>query len=290
VVAILCALGAALFYATASVLQQRTAAAESSEHSMRIGLLTRLLRQPLWLVGIGADVGGFVLQFVALEQGTLVLVQPLLVLGLLFALPLGARINGRRLRRADWVGALAVCAGLAVFQAVADPAPGHDFIRSQTWLFLITAAGGLGVVLAGLGQRVTGRNRALLLSAGAGTVYGMAAALTKTVGRMLSLDVVRTFAHWQPYALAVVGVGGMLIAQSAFQAGALDVSLPTMTVVDPVVSILIGALAFGEHIAGSAPAVAVEVGSLAVMVAGVYGLARSPAMKSDGAGLLPPPT
>ncbi len=41
----------------------------------------------------------------------------------------------------------------------------------------------------------------------------------------------------------------MVIGQSAFQAGSLDASLPTMSVVDPIVSIVIGALAFGESIA-----------------------------------------
>ncbi len=272
--AVLCALGAALLYATASVLQQRSAAAAPAEQSLRIGLLTRLLRNPVWLLGIGADVAGFVLQFVALSTGTLVLVQPLLVVGLLFALPIGARINGTRMARGDWLAALAVCAGLAVFQWIADPSSGHDFIRPATWLFLITAAGGLGVLLTAAGSRTQGRTRAVLLSAGAGTVYGMAAGLTKTVGHLLSLDVARTFAHWEPYALAVVGLAGMLIAQSAFQAGALDVSLPTMTVIDPVVSILIGSLAFGERISAGAPAVALEVISLVVMVGGVYGLAR----------------
>ena len=55
--------------------------------------------------------------------------------------------------------------------------------------------------------------------------------------------------HWQPYALLMAGIGGMVIGQSAFQAGSLDASLPTMSVVDPIVSIVIGALAFGESIA-----------------------------------------
>jgi drug/metabolite transporter (DMT)-like permease len=272
VVAVLCALGAALLYATASVLQQRTAAAEPAETAMRIGLLTRLLRKPVWLIGIGADILGFVLQFVALSFGPLVLVQPLLVVGLLFALPIGAKVNGTRMGPRHWLSALAVCAGLAVFQSVAAPTAGRDVIDPATWVFLTIAAGGLAAGLVVLGLRAEGRARAVLLSAAAGTIYGFAAGLIKSVGHQLSLDVPRTFVHWQPYGLAVVGIAGMLVAQSAFQAGALDVSLPTMTAIDPVISILIGALAFDEHIAVNGPAVAAEVVSLLVMVAGVYGL------------------
>jgi hypothetical protein len=101
--------------------------------------------------------------------------------------------------------------------------------------------------------------------------------------------VLRTFTYWEPYALVVAGIGGMLMAQSAFQAGALDVSLPTMTVVDPVVSILIGSLAFGERIAGSAPAIAAEIASLTVMVVGVYGLAGSRAERLAVAPTAHPP-
>ena len=289
VLAVLCALGAALLYATASVLQQSTAAAAPAEVSMRIGLLTRLVRNPVWLLGITADVLGFGLQFVALASGTLVLVQPLLVVGLLFALPIGARINGTRMGRREWLAAVAVCTGLAVFQSVADPSAGREAIAPATVWPLLLATVGLAAVLAGLGVQARGPAKAILLSAGAGTVYGAAAGLTKAVGHLLSVGVLRTFLHWEPYTLAVVGVAGMLLAQSAFQAGSLDVSLPTMTAIDPIVSILIGSFAFDERIASSTPAVAAEVLSLVLMVAGVYGLARSRVVGEDTAPEVCPP-
>lgn len=88
--------------------------------------------------------------------------------------------------------------------------------------------------------------------------------------------------HWQPWVLAVAGVVGMLVIQSAFQTGALDASLPTMTVVDPLVSIAIGALAFGESIATGVLASLVEVTALAVMAAGVFVLARTEAGLAAG--------
>lgn len=277
--AITCALLAALMYAVASVLQHREASAVPAEHSLRPGLLGRLLRSPVWLAGAAADVAGYILQFVAISAGTLVLVQPLLVCGLLFALPIGARLDGSRLSRSDWVAAAAVCVGLGVFQLVADPAPGYAFIPPRAWLVLLTIGGGIGVLLAAAGQAAKGRAKAVLLSASAGVIYGLAAGLTKTTGALLTgRGVIGMFTHWQPYALGVIGVVGVLIAQSAFQAGSLDVSLPTMSVVDPVVSIIIGAVAFGETIAGGPLAVTGEVASLIVMVLGVYGLARSSAV------------
>ncbi len=278
-VAVLCALGAALLYALASVLQQRSAARLPEEHSLRIGLLTRLVRSRVWLAGVAADLAGFGLQFAAIASGTIVIVQPLLVAGLLFALPIGARLDHDRLRRADWVGATAVCAGLAVFLVVANPAPGRSTVQPGVWPPLLAAGLGLGVVLAALGARSRGRSKAVYLSASAGIIYGVAAGLTKTTGSQLGTSIVGAFTHWELYALVAVGVGGMVVAQSAFQAGSLDVSLPTMTAIDPVVSICIGALAFGEVIAGDPVSVVVEVVSLVVMVAGIYALARSPAVR-----------
>ena len=120
------ALGSALLYALASVLQQRAARAVPPERSMRISLLTTLLARPLWVVGVLADVGGFLLQFYALDRGSLVLVQPLLVSGLLFALPLGAVLSKQRMRAPDWIGAACVMVGLSVFLVVANPDRGTN--------------------------------------------------------------------------------------------------------------------------------------------------------------------
>jgi drug/metabolite transporter (DMT)-like permease len=267
-------------YALASVLQQRGAAAQPLDQALRLSLLARLLRNPGWVLGLVCDVAGYLLQFVALGHGTLVVVQPLLICGLLFALPLGAAWAGRRLRARDWAAALMVCTGLAVFLAVADPQTGHSDVRPIVWIMLLTSAGGAVLGLIALSNGRPPWQRAVLLSAAAGVVYGVTAALTKTSSHLLDRGPILLLAHWQPYALLIVGIGGMVIAQSAFQAGSLDSSLPTMSVVDPIVSIVIGAVAFGESIAASPGDVIAEVIALVVMTTGVFLLARSEAVRS----------
>lgn len=280
VLAVVAALGAALLYAVASVLQHRAAVSQPAGRALRLSLLTGLARRSSWIVGILADGGGYVLQFVALSAGALVVVQPLMVLGLLFAVPLGARISGAHPRRSDNLAALTVCVGLAVFLVAASPAAGTASIRASTWLVLLTAGCGTAGALVAAGQRVAGPARPVLLGAGAGVLYGISAALTKTTGQLFADVGLRTFLDWQPYALAVVGLAGLLVGQSAFSAGRLELSLPTMSVVDPVVSVLIGSLAFREALAGSVAAVAAQVGGLVLTVAGVYALARSPTIRA----------
>jgi drug/metabolite transporter (DMT)-like permease len=278
--AVLFALGSALMYAFASVLQQRGASEQPADQALKLSLLGRLLRNPLWVVGLGCDVAGYGLQFLALGHGTLVVVQPLLVTGLLFALPLGAAWSGRRLGPWDWVAAVLVCAGLAVFLNRASPQPGHTDVRPFVWLLLLASAAGAVLLLVAASKGRVAWQRAVLLSASAGIVYGTTAALTKTSSHLLDGGLLHLLAHWQPWALLVSGVGGMVIAQSAFQAGSLDASLPTMSVVDPVVSIIIGAVAFGESVAAGPGDLAVEVIALAVMSGGIFLLARSEAIRT----------
>jgi drug/metabolite transporter (DMT)-like permease len=261
-------------YGMASILQQRGAEAQPEDQSLKLGLLVRLVRNPGWILGLACDVAGFVLQFIALGHGPLVVVQPLLVCGLLFALPIGAAWAGRRLHRSDWAGAVLVCVGLAVFLAVSNPSNGRSNARPAVWIALLCADALVTGLLIAASFGGDARRRSVLLSGGAGIVYGAAAALTKTSSHLLSHGVIHVVDHWQPYVLVVAGIGGMVLGQSAFQAGALDVSLPTMTVADPIVSILIGALAFHERIAASPGAVSLETLGLVAVTVGVFMLAR----------------
>ena len=278
-----CALVSALLYGLASVLQQRGAAAQPEDQSLRLGLLARLIRDPWWMVGLGCDVAGYVFQFIALGHGPIVLVQPLLVCGLLFALPIGAALAGRKLLRSDWLAAVMVCAGLAAFLTIARPSAGTNDVDAGVWVLLLTSCAGLALLLVLMSNGRGPRVRVVMLSGGAGVLYGAGAALTKSSSHLLNEGWLRLALHWQPYLLAVFGIAGMVLAQSAFQAGWLDVSLPTMSVADPIVSIVIGALVFGEGLASGPGDVAVEVVALIVMSLGVIMLARASARSTVAA-------
>ena len=277
----MCALGCAVLYALASVLQHRGAIAQPDDQSLKVGLLVRLARQPAWLTGLACDGGGYVLQFVALGHGPIIVVQTLLVCGLLFALPIGAAWAGRRLDRGDWIGAFLVCAGLAVFLSVANPASGRSDASTAAWVALLVPVAVLTLVLTAASLGPDARRRAVLLAAATGVAYGAAAALTKTSAHLLGRGLVPLVTSWQPYVLVIFGAGGMLLSQSAFQAGLLEFSLPTMTVVDPIASIAIGAVVFREAISSSPVAIATEVVSLLAMSVGVWLLARFEAKLSQ---------
>ena len=95
-----------------------------------------LARQPLWLAGNGLDGVGYVLQFMALRRGSLVLVEPLLVLSLVVALPVAARREHQRISLAALASAGAIAAGLGLFLGVARPGIDHPHATAEAWIIL----------------------------------------------------------------------------------------------------------------------------------------------------------
>jgi hypothetical protein len=150
--------------------------------------------------------------------------------------------------------------------------------RAEVMLIISTAIAIGVLVLAAHGRPP--RVRAVLLAAAAGINYGLTAALTKVCAHELGGGPTRLFSHWQVYGLVVFGLLGMLLAQSAFQAHSLDASLPILTVVDPVVSIIIGALALGESVEVGMLPTFLEVVGLLAMTIGVFLLGRAEAVQA----------
>jgi drug/metabolite transporter (DMT)-like permease len=277
-IAVAAALAAGASFAFASVWQQRAAASAPVEMALSPRLLLVLARRPIWLAGMGAGIASFGLQALALTFGPLTLVQPLIVTELVFAVPLGLRGSGVRIRTREWIATLAVISGIVAFLLTARPHQGNPDAPDVVWLVI----GSLVLVAAGaavIGVRLPlGPRRAMCFAAAAGILFGLQSALLRTITVRLGRDVLHTLTSWHPYALAMVGTAGVLCAQSAFQAGQVAFSLPIIDTLEPSVAILIGAVAFGERLTNTPAAIAVEMASGIAIIAGVFTLDRSPAL------------
>ena len=289
--AVLLALGAALAYAGASVLQQREAhldrgSADGNGAGQGAGggvrLVLRLARRPVWLAGLACDGLGYALQALALGLGELLVVQPVITSGILFALPVSAWWAGRRLTRGEFAWACILAAGLIGFLLLAESGGGKDFASSRAWIACAAIAGPViaGCVIAA--TRSTGTARAVLFAFATGTLFGVTAALTKSTVVLLGHHGVGALAHWEPYALLVLGATGFVLNQRAFQAGALTASLPTLTVVEPVVAVLVGITMLDESIPvhDAVDAIALVL-SVVAMVASTVVLSRAAARHDE---------
>lgn len=269
------ALLAALLFAAAAVAQQ--SAASALPDARGTALLVALARRPLWWVGTLGDTAGFVAQAVALGLGALVLVQPLLVTTLLFALPLGARWAGRRVRRADLGWAAVLAAALAVFVVVGEPTAGADRAPFDAWVPTLLVLGIVVVACLAGALRTRGTPRALLLATVAAITYGLAAALVTGVVAVLDRHPVAVLGAWETWVLLLAAAGGTWAQQVGFSAGALEASLPVVTVGEPLVGALLGVVVLSERLDAGTGGRLVVGAVLVVCAVAVVALARSAA-------------
>src|SRR5437764_1165847 len=108
------ALASALAFAAATVGQQRAAARSSDADARARRFIGQLLRNPRWLVATLGNTVGYGLQAAALGVGSVVIVEPILVTSLLFALPLSARLAHQRLPASAVISAVLLSVSLSV--------------------------------------------------------------------------------------------------------------------------------------------------------------------------------
>lgn len=279
---IVLALGAAGFNAASSVLQRVAARGAPDEASLRLKLVTYLLRRPAWLGGFVSMIFAFMCQAAALTKGTLSVVQPILVMELLFVLAILALWFHVPVGRLEWGGAVMTVVGLGGFLAVAHPSGGQ-----RTPSLLAFGATALAVVVVvglaiGLSRGGGGARRAALFGIAAGATFGLTAAIIKVFTDAIARNGLGSaLVQWPPYALIVAGLAAVFLAQNAFQAGPLTASQPALTITDPMISVSIGVALFGDRLAHSGTDVSLEVVTFLLMAGGIVLLSLSPHMSGE---------
>ncbi|MGW1717999.1 hypothetical protein [Streptomyces sp. NPDC002156] len=231
--AVALSLVSALCYATAAVVQERTAAGTSD--------LRGALVRSSWWWAVLLNAAGALLHVVALRYGPLSLVQPLGVLTLVVAVPLGSLVARRRTSGTQWRGMALTLAGL-------------------TALLTVTASGGTPNTLGSTGVLVVALAAALLIAALvrvasgpsslAGLAFAAASGIASAVGSTLSQKLaVEPTLSWSTAVVAVLTVafaaGGLLLAQKAYGSG-LGGPLALLTLVNPVAASAVGVTLLGE--------------------------------------------
>ena len=243
------ALLSAFVYGAGVVLQQRAALEAPPEEAARPRLLLRLVRRPLWLLGLAADIVGFGLQAAALHRGSLVVVQPLITTSLVFALVLTSVWTHEPISRRQWTAVGMVLLGLAVFLIVAAPNEESSAVAGmRDWILTTTTITAAAGVALAAGLRAVGSARAAFFAVAAGIADAFMAVMAKTFSGSFDDGLAATFRSWTPYALIAAGLIAMLLISTAYQAGHPTVSLPIITVTDPLVASLIGISLFGDEL------------------------------------------
>ena len=213
------------------------------------------------------------------------MIEPVLASGLLFALVLAARRERRPLSRAEWVAALAVVGGLAVFLAMGEPTGGQRTASAAALGLTVAVAAGLTGLCAVMACRFSGRRRALLFGVGGGVAAGATDALTKSVAVLAGGHLLALFADARLYLLIVVGLLAFTIQQNGYRAAALAAFLPAFAVVEPVSGSLAGLVIYHERLNAGPGQVVVE---LAACAAAAWGIARLAGLATPSGAVGPP--
>jgi drug/metabolite transporter (DMT)-like permease len=287
VLGVAAAVAAGASFAAAGVLQQRAAARARDQRSLSVSLIAALARQPMWLAGIGLAAGSYGLQALALSAAPLAIVQPLLVTELLFAIPISARLYRRPLCARDWAGILTVAAGLAATVWGAAATDGGGGGTPLRWAIVGGGIACAALALAAAGRRRGPLARATLYAAAAALVFALSSALLASTVAGFAADGLGGLARPAPYGMAAASLAGLLLIQSAFQAGPLAVIMPMVDWVQPLIAVLLGVSVLGESLSTDpAHLYALAVGAL-VALAGIVTLDTSPRVRAMQPGADP---
>lgn len=271
VIAVLLALVTAFLYTAGLAMQQRgnlDAMRHGRDAQSGAGKAVSVLKRPMWLLGNLVSFAGFGTNALALRFGAFLVVVPVLAAQLAFMVPAGAWVVRSRVQRREWAPAIAVLAGVALFEIAFNPQAGRATGTAPAWLATVAAA---GVVVGGLfaAGRARPDYKAALYGCGAGTWAALLGAFLKelTGGGL-----------WALAAIVVAGPLNVFLLNLAIRAGRLSSAQTTVVAVGTVVSLVLGAVIFGESVQAGAWRVVMGIGAVAVAGWGTKRLARSPSL------------
>jgi len=272
---------AAFLFAIGTVLQQKgTLSTEAGENDPRF--LVQILRRPVWLVGAAMMAAGWVVQAMALDRGSLVVIQSLVALSLVIALPLGALLTDQRIGRRELLGAGLTLVGIIFFVSAGQPQNGNPHPGAAAWWTAVLVIYGLVIVLFLVGARFSGAAKALTYGAAAGLGYGLQAAVTKTFVTEIGSGVLALLSSWSIYVLILSALTGFALQQSSLKTGVLAPAMASANSVSLFTSVILGITVYDETISksGAGHTSSAFIG-LAVALVGIALLAGSAAPESS---------
>jgi drug/metabolite transporter (DMT)-like permease len=250
-VAAVLALLSAVCFALSAALQQRGqfSLARSGAAVEGVTGLFRLIVVPVWLAGTLILLLGYATQGAALDRGKLVVVQPLLVTTIVWALPLGYLLTSQHVARRQVLGAAVVVLGLALFVLVGDPDEGVDNASTAAFVLAALVIGAMvTALLLWLRTKSSLALRAAVLGVCAGLFYGLSASFAKPVINDLHVSIGEAAGSWETWALLGFGFIAFVIQQMSLASGQLAPAMAAVSVANPAVSVVLGIALFDERL------------------------------------------
>jgi hypothetical protein len=249
VVFLACIIASAL-NAGSSLFEREAASFSGSNKLFTKELSSILIRNKKFIFGIGMQVAASIVEVVAISQGSLVLVGPLLTLDLVFLWLFISRRYKLKISNLNWIAVGLIIGGLSLLYFCTDPKEGKFKYNWVPWV----VASSIFVVLVFIAYVVSNITKsktihAMVLAVATAFNYALDAGLAK-----LLLDQIRAhgvfymFTSWAIYALFILAMISIIMTQNTLHAGPLTVSQPVIEMVQAVSSALIGIFIFNDKL------------------------------------------
>ncbi|WP_405958749.1 hypothetical protein [Streptomyces phaeochromogenes] len=276
-----CALGAAVCFGTATVLQAiaARAAARAPESpgspsgssggasGVDAALLLRALREWRYIAGLTLDGVGFVLQIAALRSLPIYTVGAALAASLAVTAVVAAWLLHVRLSGLEWGAVAVVCAGLAMLGLASGEEGDKTGSTALKYAMLGTAV--VVLLLGALAGRLPDRGRALALGLGAGFGFGVVEVSVRLIDGLTPSVL---FTNPATYALLLGGGAAFLLLTSALQRGSVTTATAGLVIGETIGPAVVGVVWLGDRTREGLAWLAVL--GFAVAVAGALALAR----------------
>ncbi|MGW2489654.1 DMT family transporter [Streptomyces sp. NPDC001606] len=262
-----CALGAAVCFGTATVLQAVAARTAGTGEGGEAALLLRAMRQWRYIVGLALDGIGFLFQIAALRSLPIYAVGAALASSLAVTAVVAARLLKVRLSGTEWGAVGVVCAGLAMLGLASGPE--GDRAGSDTLRYAMLAVAAAMLLLAFAGGRLSGGARALVLGLGAGFGFGVVEVSVRLIDSLRPADL---FTNPAAYALVIGGGAAFMLLTSALQRGSVTTATAGLVIGETLGPAAVGVIWLGDRTREGLAWLAVL--GFAVAVVGALALAR----------------
>lgn len=270
--AVLLAVAGACFNAVSARLQHGGLQKETGDAGLKLSVLLKLARQPVWIAGVVIATAGALLHATALGLAPISVVQPIGVLAFALTTLMSVRLERIRLGGVAITAVIASMLGTVGFVLLAATTARATQVTPTAAMHATELVGVTVAVLTIAGGLCKGRMRCLVLAAASGVSFGYVSLLMRAA--------IQQYAQGNGVAwLSAIGIvagiliGGWLV-QHAYASGPPEVVIGCLTVVDPLVAVGLGIVLLGEGSDTSMIIGVAEVVCATVAAAGVVVLTR----------------
>jgi len=224
-------------------------------------ILTTLLKNWIWLAGVGFSVLGFVFQGKSMDApgSNLSVIMPMLNVSTLVTSLVGVFLYKERVRKLEWLGIAIVTFGSIWVCALDRGSCPHELDRRLLALCYVAGITSMVALAAAFTLRSSRNGAEVLLAIGSGFGFGMGAVALK----MLDLDLKQTIGGFNvsdPHFLVTLltsangwmlmafNLAGFALFQLSFAHGRISMVGPFSQVFTMVVPVMAGILAFHESL------------------------------------------